>query len=550
MKHMHRACLVLLALAGCVGTHHVKLLVTGEEHDLRERPPNAAKNSRANKDPVMVLALDGVGRDLLYDMIRRHELPSFEALLGPEAYFNETMLSALPSTTMPAWVTAMTGVGPAEHGVPGNEYFIRETQKLACPAPISFHDTKPTLEIYTEHYLDKLVEVPTVYERLREADPDVNIWVSMNHLFRGADKLLLPKRGILVKALAGFVDITADKPERSRKLFASLDESAVDAVVTRLSDERATPDVLTVYLSGTDLYAHVAKEDPDKARRDYLREIVDPALGKLVAKLRERRMLDRMWTMVIADHGHTQVLYDEQHALGEKNPAVDVLTRAGFRVRPFARDVDSGDPFSAVIAYGGTTAYVYLADRSQCAGQKDLCPWKLPPRYEEDVLPAAEALYRANQNGPLANTLDLILTRRPKPFAEVDNPFEVYVGDGQTMGINEYLKEHPHPTYIAVAERLRALAVGPHGERAGDIMLISHGGDVATPEQRYYFAERYRSWHGSPSRQDSEIPLIVASRKHARADIRTWVLGVLGNDPMQWKVTDLILGMRAGAPDR
>lgn len=547
---MRRLCLALLALAACSGAH-VKMLVTGEEHDLRERPPNAALKSRAQRPPVMVLALDGVGRDVLYDMIRRHQLPSFEALLGPEAYFNETLLSSMPSTTMPAWVTAMTGVGPGEHGVPGNEYFIRETQTLACPAPISFHDTKPTLEIYTEHYLDKLVEVPTVYERLREADPDVNIWVSMNHLFRGADKLLLPKRGILVKALANFVDVTADKPERSRKLFAALDESAIDAVVSRLSDERATPDVLTVYISGADLYAHVAKEEPDKARRDYLREIVDPALGKLVGKLRERRMLDQMWTLVIADHGHTQVLYDEKHALGEKaQPAVEVLTRAGFRVRPLARDVGENDPFSAVIAYGGTTAYVYLADRSQCAGQKDLCAWKLPPRYEEDVLPAAEAIYRANQEGPLANTLDLILTRRPKPFAEVDNPFEVYVGRGQTVGINDYLRDHPHPTYIAVAERLRALAVGAHGERAGDIMLITHAGDVARPEDRYYFAEKYRSWHGSPSRQDSEIPLIVSNRRYSRADVRTWVTRVLGNDPAISKVTDLILGMRAGAPGR
>ena len=546
---MRLVCLALLAATTACAGPQLKLIATGEEHDLRERPANAAKSSRMQRDPVLVLALDGVGRDLLYDMLRRNELPNFAALLGPEAYMNETMLSSLPSTTMPAWVTAMTGVGPAEHGVPGNEYFIRETQKLACPAPISFHDTKPTLEIYTDHLLDKLVEVPTVYERLRKADPEVNIWVSMNHLFRGADKLLLPKRGILVKALANFVDFVNDKPEKAREMFKALDESALDAVVSRLTDENTLPDVLTVYLAGTDLYAHVATEGPDKARRDYLREVVDPALGKLAAKLRERRMLDRMWTLVIADHGHTQVLHDDKHALGAKtHPAVDVLTSAGFRVRPLARDAPDGDPFSAVIAYGGTTAFVYLADRSQCAGQKDLCPWKLPPRYEQDVVPAAEALFRANEAGALKNTLDLILTRRPKPFAEVDNPFEVYIGDGKTVSINEWLAQHPHPTYIAVNERLRALAVGVHGERAGDIMLITNSGNVERPEDRYYFAEKYRSWHGSPSRADSEIPLIVSNRKYSKADVRAWVQSVLGNDPAIYKVTDLILGMRAGAP--
>src|SRR3954453_5612370 len=98
-------CLTLL-LAACSAAP-VKLLVTGEEHSLRSRPANAPQSSPKQKPPVMILALDGIGRELLYDMIRHHELPAFEALLGPDAYYNETLLSLLPSTTMPAWVATM-----------------------------------------------------------------------------------------------------------------------------------------------------------------------------------------------------------------------------------------------------------------------------------------------------------------------------------------------------------------------------------------------------------------------------------------------------------
>ena len=47
--------------------------------------------------------------------------------------------------------------------------------------------------------------------------------------------------------------------------------------------------MLTVYLSGTDLYAHIAKEGPDAARSSYLEEIVDPALAKLVDVRRRKR---------------------------------------------------------------------------------------------------------------------------------------------------------------------------------------------------------------------------------------------------------------------
>ena len=313
------------------------------------------------------------------------------------------------------------------------------------------------------------------------------------------------------------------------------------------------PDVLTLYLSGTDLYAHVAEEGPDKARRSYLEEVVDPQLAKLVHVLEERDALAGRWVVLSSDHGHTPVVHDDAHALSTKDdedpPAV--LRRIGFRVRPFAQTVPEKHPFSAVLAYGGAMAYVYLADRSGCPGEKDVCDWKQPPRYEEDVLAAAEAFHKNDDDGSIVpamrGALDMILTRRPKPFPQVDAPFEVYVGGGKTMAIDAYLKEHPHPTYVSTDARLRDLGVGVHGERAGDLLLIAHNGDRDKPEERYYFAAPYRSWHGSPSKQDSEIPLIVASSLHSSAAIGAWVKGVLGERPFQQKVTDILLGLRAGA---
>ena len=228
-----------------------------------------------------------------------------------------------------------------------------------------------------------------------------------------------------------------------------------------------------------------------------------------------------------------------------------VLRRIGFRVRPFTRKVPEKHEFSSVLAYGGAMAYVYLADRSTCPGEKDACDWKQPPRYEQDVLAAAQAFFENDHDGSIVpamrGALDMILTRRPKPYPQVDAPFEVYVGGGKTMPVDAWLKEHPHPTYVSVDARLRDLAVGTHGERAGDILLIAHNGDRDKPEGRYYFAAPYRSWHGSPSKQDSEIPFIVAHSEHGSAAIGTWVAQVLGDRPFQQKVTDVLLGLRAGA---
>ncbi len=142
----------------------------------------------------------------------------------------------------------------------------------------------------------------------------------------------------------------------------------------------------------------------------------------------------------------------------------------------------------------------------------------------------------------------MIFVRHPRPFAEVDLPFDVYLGGGRTMTIGDYLLEHPHPTYVAVAERMEELAVGRYGERAGDMLLLAHNGDRDTAEQRYYFSKPFRSWHGSPSKLDSEIPLIVSHPDHDTASIASWVTPILGDRPFQRKITDIIMKLRTDPP--
>jgi hypothetical protein len=561
-------CLALAAQAiSCMTTTKTaQLLLTDTERTIRERDEHAPKSS-PNNAPILFVALDGVNRDLLYDMLEKGELPKLTDLLSgegqkfPHAYFDPTLLSTMPSSTMAAWTTAMTGVPPAVHGVAGNEFFIREESRLGAPAPVSFSDSKPTIEIYTDGYLNRLVKVPTVYERMRQREPNIAIWVALHQLYSGADRLLFATNTVMARALEeGLVKVTKktaktatlrddDKPDRA--MFAMLDDDVIDKVVDALDDEDdPVPDVLTVYLTGTDLYAHVAEEGPDQARRAYLHEVADPALGRLAAKLRERDALRDRWVVLTSDHGHTPVRHDHQHALyteGADSPA-RLIAKAGYRLRPFAEKVADDTGFDAVLAEGGATSFIYLADRTTCAEPKRLCDWKKPPRYREDVLSLAEAIFQNNGEGRLVpalkGTIDLVLTREPKPYGEDDLPFQVYVGNGRTVPLGAYLEQHPHPTYIEAEGRLRDLAAGLRGERAGDIMLLAHNGDRDIPDERYYFASPYRSWHGSPSRQDSEVPLIVANPRYTNPQIRDRVKLLLGDAPRQQKITDLLLDLR------
>ena len=554
---------VLLSLViGCGTASKVaNLVVEGPEKELRERDDAEPKTSRSAGDRLLVLLFDGVDRSTLYDLLAQHQMPALDALLGrdasgayPHAVLDDRLLSTLPSSTFAAWTTAITGTPPAEHGVTGNEFFIRETSQLAAPAPVSFDDAEPSIAVYTDDYLDKLKKTPSVYERMRERDPSLLAWVVMHGVHAGADKLLITKRTIFANAFQHSVESlvakATDGKDDIRGTFATLDNQAISVTVEALA-EGPVPDVLTIYLPGTDLYAHVAEEGCDEARRAYLTEVVDPAIAKLTEQLRASHTLDDRYVVITADHGHTPILKDDIHALSpdRKNGPTTVLTKRGYHVRPFKLEVDKKEPFDTVFVAGGAMAYVYAADRSACDA-KGACDWVKPARYEQDVLPIADAFWRASAKGDIEpsmkGTLDMVLTRRPVATAETDRPFEVYVGKGRTVPIEEYLAKHPHATYVAMAARLNQLAVGPHGERAGDVLLLAHNGDREKREDRYYFAHPYHSWHGSPSRRDSELPLIVAHSQMPSTAIRARLDRQLADGPYQQKFADLLIDLRYG----
>jgi hypothetical protein len=551
---------VISAGVGCATARETaKVVALGDSRQLRKRPERAAPNS-PTRPGILVIALDGVDRDLLYGMLAAARLPGLSSLLGggtarpPHAHLEQTLLATLPSTTMAAWTTAFTGVGPAEHGLSGNEFFVRERKRFVAPIPVSFDDSAPTLLCLTENYAVKERRAPTVYERMRKQDPDMLIWVAMHPIFAGADRLLLADRHSFAQAMEAVVGEQANKVvggKASRAKYEKLDKEVVDVVLDEL-ESGALPDVVTVYLSGTDLFAHVADEGPDVARRRYLREVMDPLFARIADRLARRGGLANRWIVVTSDHGHTEVERDDLHALahgGDDDPP-NVLRRAGIRVRDAELDVAEDHDFQSVLAYQGAMAFVYVADRSTCPQKGAPCDWRRPPRYREDVLAVAEAYRRASDEGAyvaaMKGTLDMIFVREPRPYAARDLPFQVYVGGGRVASISDYLAARPHPTYVALEPRMRDLAEGPLGERAGDVILLAHNGDQAERRNRFYFASPQRSWHGSPSRTDSEIPLIVAHPALDRERIGSYVRGVLGEQPRQQKVTDLLLALRFG----
>jgi hypothetical protein len=502
---------------------------------------------------VVVFALDGVGDDEFLAAVRQGRAPAIAALLGPEdeargfarGYAVPGVLSILPSTTMAAWAALFTGAPAGRSGVPGNEWFAREEMRYYAPAPVSVEGHAHALEAYTEGLLGRALRVPTIYDRA-----DLRAYVSLSQFHGGADLLITPSASALGALVAAAFEGLADADESvSQESYSRLDLTAAENVVEAM-EEHGLADLLVVYFPGVDLYTHLA-ERPLEMQQRYIAEVIDPAVGRILEAYRAAGALDDSYVLFVSDHGHTPVLNDPRHALGPEgdgNP-VDVLRLAGFRTRPPKLELDDDErDFQAAVAYQGAFAYVYLADRSTCVAEGQVCDWARPPRFREDVLPVVRAFHAADRTGSgvpgLRGTLDMILAREPRAPTEDALPFQVWVGDGQELvDVGDYLARNPRPDLLDFERRMQDLAAGPYGHRAGDVLLFARSGGTRPIEDRFYFSGRYRSWHGSPDAQDSRIPLVIAHGREDGARLRARVIAAAGETPMQEDIAALILAL-------
>lgn len=525
------------ALAGCAAA---KLWVEAPDKTLRSEsdlPPGTGG------EHVLLLGVDGLRRDVFLDELNAGRLPGFSKLLGgfddgehPHAYVHPRAIAPFPSVTAAGWTAIVTGRPASQNGVTGNEMLLRPSAKFVAPVPMSVADTGDLLATFHDQLFADFVTVPTLYQRLHEHG--LTSWVATNHVHHGADRLLLPGRGDLVQGLAqtlmSHVGAVADE-----SAYSQLDDGTFDTVIAELEQDGAKPpNVLMVYASGTDLFAHDSEDGPvENVQRAYLRDQLDDRMAELADAL-ERH--GTWYVVLIADHGHTEMVTDDGHALGAGGPdapAVRALTDAGFVVHEPALGVVKGRA-NAVFALQSGAAFLYLSDRSRCGPEQ--CYWGRPPRYRQDVLAAADALLTATHDGgALAGRVSTVLVRRPKPFDEDDEPFVVYAGDGATRPVPDYLRAHPEVGGPELARRLHHLAVGPRGERAGDVILIAHAG--STPQDRYYFSVKpYHSSHGAAQEEDSVIPFIVAHPHRSTSWLEQVVMIHVGETAFAHEVSSLV----------
>ena len=500
---------------------------------------------------MIIFALDGAVPAGLMDAIKSARMPYISALLGKDegnglfehGYAAPEALSVLPSSTIADWASIFTGSVPAWDGVTGDEWFIRETATFYAPVPVSMTDVTDNTKLVTDDLVGKELKVPTLYEQL-----GVRTYVSMLSVHRGATYFSTVGPHSLSDLFEHLVRGTMKGIDPERSLSATLDRASV-VKVNEVIEEHGIPDLQVVYLPGIDIFTHAA-EDPLNSQVRYLEHVTDGAVGQVLDEYRKHNALDNTYVIFIADHAHTPTMNDENHRLGpdDNSSPFQAVAKAGFRVRKASLILDDMDKdFQAVLAYQGSMAYIYLADRTTCPKDDDRCDWNKPPRFEEDVLPVLKLLYRSNQYGrpvaALKGKLDLIFSRHPMLSSTNSLPFKVFDGK-DLVPIDDYLSEHPRPDLPKLAERMRWLSAGRYGNRAGDILLLPKACMNVPIENRYYFAwMTHYSWHGSACEQDGHIPFILAQANGSGQKMRSILNKFGGASPSEREMTPLVVSI-------
>ena len=123
---------------------------------------------------VLIFAMDGATPAQFTEAVQSGHAPNIAALLGKDqgdgvfehAYAAPHALSVLPSSTIADWAAIFTGSVPAYDGIPGDEWFERDTMQFYAPVPVSVPDAADNAKVVTDDLVGRQLKVPTLFEDL------------------------------------------------------------------------------------------------------------------------------------------------------------------------------------------------------------------------------------------------------------------------------------------------------------------------------------------------------------------------------------------------
>jgi hypothetical protein len=321
---------------------------------------------------AVIVDVDGVRGDTFKAILESGTTPNLSRIFGSALWFDRAT-TVIPTVTMAAQASIVTGTPPERHGIPGNQWYDRDHERL-----VDYMTSAGLSCVYGFTILagsgcigglaNRHLETPTLYEAA--AARGFDSVVAYSQYWKGATRPAPPTAAEAKAFIQG-----------NKLAFRIFDTEMTDRVVKELNS-RGLPAILTIYFTGADTIAHT---DGIGAQAGYFAEVIDPAVGRILDAM---ETLDPAWRartmfVLVSDHGRTDSVAHPED--------VDLLAKLKAALPPGAH-----------VAHNTGTAYIYLDQPLPTLADS------LEREFAETV-----ASVRARTASDPARSGDLIVTLRP-----------------------------------------------------------------------------------------------------------------------------------------
>ena len=426
----------------------------------------------------VILVADGLTPEALDASIRTGDVPELAGLRDTSGL--NVITTVFPSVTGVAYIPMLTGVHPADAGVPGLRWYDRRRRL----PPLFGHSRSYVGAQIRAINADLSADARTLFEQL-----DGNSLGAESVVTRGLPTWNQLDRGWRYAARVVHAHVTGDVAR-----WAALEEELAGTLVSRIRRER--PRFVFAAFTAGDKATHARGAGDPAVRRSL--KLVDHVVGCIRREAESDGRWNHMQLWVVSDHGHSTVT--------DHFDLADEIRKLGIRVRSHPWTLPDRSE-AAVMVSGNSMAHVYLGLDSLTRRPWPELDRKWAPRVESVLSHPAIDLIATMQTPTRVEVrrrgarAEIVVSRRGISYRPIDgNPLGAEsFEESCDAAVHERMMETEYPDGVAQLARL-VLA-----ERSGDVVIsAAPGWDL---RQRYE-PIRHVSSHGALHAAHMLVPLV------------------------------------------
>lgn len=496
-------------------------------------PEPGGPNNEQDATPVKVLliVIDAATPHVVCPAVATGRLPTLQQL-ARAGRMHEASVSIFPSITPAATSSIITGCYPAQHGIAGASWYDEASEEVAYYGDDFWVIAREGFGPFVRDFLLRLngdrLKAPTLFQSAERAglkatclnylvfkgdhrhEVDVPAWLSM---LPGVS----PREVVQGPSVLALGDFVVTPSPRGRSLSGrsgilhrfGMDDSATGKLLAELAEE-GFPDFTVAYFADNDFKSH------DVGPFEALPVIgeVDRMLGAAFdAGGGLARVLEDVCVIVTSDHGHCDVLADQDAAVIRLDQLLGTWRQARLG-KPWQDDDE------LMICPNMRAAQLYVHAPTPAAVEAIAAAMLADPRVDQ-------VLWRASLTGGDADAYTAVSDRGRLEFRRAgEGPGArdafgtrwAYTGDRAVLGLDEQDGELESYEYPNPFERIAGVL---DLEKSGEMWVTARPGcEFELPGGS---AHAGGASHGALHRLDSLSPVIIAGppgRPHLPRDMR------------------------------